>query len=113
MLLMGLAWNNAWKWVPEPHAGRVFTAGSGLFIAALLLWHAAASRSRAMAFVCVLLGGFALQVFGCNAWFIVEPWPVRADDELCSARLGFPLGLAGLWASTLLAQWIYLRSKHG
>lgn len=113
MLVIGLAWNNAWKWVPEQHAGRVFAAGSGLFIAMLLLWHAGMSRSRPMGLVCALLAGFALQVFGCNAWFIVEPWPIRPGDELCSARLGFPLGMTGLWAATLLAQWIYLRRKHG
>ena len=112
MLLAGLAWNDAWKWAPEVHQGRVYTAGSGLFIAALLAgiaWRASLPERA----VCVLLGAYALQVFACNAWFIVDPWPVRPGDELCSSRLHFPLGLTGLWAATMVAQWVYMGRKHG
>lgn len=113
LLLAGLLWNNAWKWFPAQHGGRVFLAGGGLFIAVLLAWVFVSSRSHPMRVVCVLLAGFALQVFGCNAWFIVEPWEVRPGDELCSSRLGFPLGLVGLWVTILVVQYLYLRGKHG
>lgn len=113
LLLAGLAWNNAHKWVPARHAGNVWSASCGLFIAALLLWIAAGTRWASVQVACALLIGYGLQVFACNVWFIVEPWQVRPGDELCSGRLGFPLGLAGLWAATLAAQWIYLRRQHG
>lgn len=113
LLLAGLGWNNAHKWVPQEHAGNVWSASGGLFIAGLLVWVGAAARMASVQVVCALLAGYALQVFGCNLWFIFEPWEVRPGDELCSSRLGFPLGLAGLWMATLVAQWVYLRRKHG
>ena len=103
LLLAGLAWNNGWKWAPPEHAGRVFVASSGAFIAALLLWGALLVRSKPI--------GYALQVAGCNALYIVAPWPVRTNDELCSTRIGLPLGLLGLWMATMLAQWIYSTRK--
>lgn len=108
LLLAGLAWNNAWKWAPIEQQGHVYTAGTGAFVAVLLAcigWRAALP----VRVVCVLLVGFALQVAGCNAWFIVDPWPVNPGDELCSARLHFPLGLTGLWIASLLAQWLYMK----
>jgi hypothetical protein len=111
LLLVGLAWNNVWKWVPPQHGGRVFVAGSGLFIAFLLGAHALRS-SRPVQVVAVLLIGFAAQVFGCNLWFILDPWVIKPGDELCSSRLGFPVGLVGLWVATMVLQYVYMRGDH-
>ena len=113
LLLAGLLWNNAWKWFPAQHGGRVFVAGSGLFIAFLLSGLAVITKSQAVRIVCILIIGFALQVFGCNAWYIVAPWHINPGDELCSSRLGFPLGLAGLWVTILVVQYLYVRGRHG
>lgn len=111
LLLLGLAWNNAWKWAPVEMQGNVYTAGTGGFVALLLACIAWRSSLPVRA-VCVLLAGFALQVFGCNVAFLVAPWPVQPGDELCSSRLHFPLGLTGLWLASLLAQWIYLKGAR-
>lgn len=111
LLFVGLAWNNAWKWVPLQHQGDAFAASCGAFIAFLLAcigWR----RPWQIRIVCVLLAGFALQVFGCHTWFIFDPWPIEPGDETCSARLHFPLGLAGLWAASMVAQGIYIKGRR-
>lgn len=111
LLLAGLLWNNAWKWAPPQHGGRVFVASCGAFVALLLMGLAIVTHSQAVRIVCVLLIGFALQVFGCNVWFIFAPWEVRPGDELCSSRIGFPLGMVGLWSTILVVQYLYVRDK--
>ncbi len=113
LLLCGLAWNNAWKWAPPEDAGHVWSASGGLFVALLLIVIALVWSHWAVTAVCLLLIGFALQVFACNFWFVVAPWIAKPGGELCSSRIGFPLGLVGLWAASLVAQYVYTRGKHG
>lgn len=113
LLLCGLGWNNAHKWAQPEHAGYIWSASGGLFIAALLAVIALVWGHWAVTLVCLLLIGFAMQVFVCNLWFVVSPWDLRGSRELCSSRLGFPLGMAGLWAASLAAQYIYARGRHG
>lgn len=111
LLVAGLAWNNAWKWAPPAVAGDVWSASCGAFITLLLAcvgWRSAAP----VRLVCVLLAGFALQVFACNVWFVVAPWPFNPGDETCSSLLHFPLGLAGLWAASMVAQWVYIKGRR-
>lgn len=113
LLLAGLGWNNAHKWVPDVHAGHVWSASGGAFIALLLAVLALVWGHWAVTLVCLLLIGYALQVFACNLWFVFDPWVKPAGGELCSSRLGMPLGLVGLWVASLVAQYIYTRGKHG
>jgi hypothetical protein len=113
LLLAGLGWNNAWKWVDDAHAGHVWSASGGAFIALLLAVIVLVWGHWAVTLVCLLLIGFALQAFACNLWFVLEPWVKPAGGELCSSRLGVPLGLVGVWAASLVAQYVYTRGKHG
>lgn len=113
LLLGGLLHNNAWKWAPPEHAAMVWNATGALLPAALLAVIALVWAHWAVTLVCLLLIGFSLQVVGCSVAFIVSPWPVRPEDELCSSRLHAPLGLVGLWAASLVAQYVYTRGKHG
>lgn len=104
LLVLLVIHNNAHKWVPPDLRGHVFNVtGHGLLavcLAALLVifW-----RSGALVLVCALGIGYALQVAGCSAWWLVAPWPTTPTGELCSERLGLPLGLFGLAAALLLA----------
>lgn len=113
LLFCGLAWNNAWKWVDTEHAGHVWSASCGVFVALLLAVIALVWSHWAVTVVCVLLIGYAAQVFVCNLWFVVAPWQPRPGGELCSSRVGVPLGMVGLWVASLVAQYVYTRGKHG
>ena len=50
-----------------------------------------------------------LQVFGCGIWWVIEPWPVEAGQNQCSALVGVPLSLAGLSLGAVLA-WVVHRA---
>lgn len=113
LLLAGLIHNNAWKWAPVEHKAMVWNISGALLPALLLVVIALAWGHWAVTLVCLLLIGFALQVAGCSIAFMVRPWPVNPEDELCSAGIHAPLGLVGLWAASLVAQYVYARGRHG
>jgi len=106
LLLAGLLHNNLYKHASAPLAGRVFVVTGHLLIAllvAVLCWVAHKQKARSVVLVCLLIAGYTLQVAGCNLWWMIEPWPVVPGGELCSDRLGLPLGLVGLAAACMVA----------
>lgn len=50
------------------------------------------------------------QVVGCGLWWMIDPWPVVVGAELCSEKMGLPLGAVGIALLGTVA-W-HIRSKH-
>lgn len=111
LLLAGLAWNNAWKWFPPDLQGWAYNASTGAFVTILLLI-VFLFTSTVVRVVCVLLIGFSVQVAVCNGLYVIDPWPLVEGGEMCSTRLAFPLGLAGLWVASLVAHWLYMKGRN-
>lgn len=125
LLLAGVVHNNAYKHASAADAGRVYLITGAAFQAALLVTigvlatasaHIKGQRARAAGLwlVVALLVGYQLQVVGCNAWFLIDPWPLDPRAPLCSSRLHAPIGSIGLWLAAMCAQYLYLRGPgHG
>ncbi len=95
LLLIGCAAAYGWQFVPSQYVGAAWYISQGLWQVVLLGLLAGLYRSRAVVAVCALLAGFSGMVAGCEAAYLVNPWPMNPGDELCSARLNYPLGLLG------------------
>ncbi len=95
LLLIGCIAAYGWQIVPEQYVGATWYISQSLWQVMLLALLACVYRSRAVVLVCVLLSVFSLMVAGCEAAYIVKPWAINPGDELCSARLNYPLGLLG------------------
>jgi len=117
LLLAGLLHNNAHKHADAAQAGRVYVITGAAFMASLLIVvgilasrQAGRGRAAGLWLVVALLVGYQLQVLGCNAWYLVAPWPLDPQAPLCSSRLHAPIGSIGLWLAAMCAQYLYLRS---
>lgn len=113
LLLVWYAVHYGYQWAPAQQ-GAVFnvlrSAGSLVLLSIVFL----ALPSRVLAVPAAGLAAEELQVIGCGTWWLLDPWPVKPGDELCSAGLGFPLGAVGL-AVLGVAAW-HLKNKgerHG
>jgi hypothetical protein len=95
LLVIGCAAAYGWQFVPAQYVGAAWYISQSLWQVVLLALLACVYRSRAVVLVCALLAVFSLMVAGCEAAFLVKPWPMNPGDELCSARLNYPLGLLG------------------
>ena len=95
LLLAGCAASYGWQFVPAQYVGAAWYISQSLWQVALLALLAVVYRSLSVVLVCALLAVFSLMVAGCEAAFLVKPWPMNPGDELCSARLNYPLGLLG------------------
>ena len=95
LLLIGCAAAYGWQFVPAQYVSAAWYISQSLWQVVLLALVASLYRSRAVVLVCALLAVFSLMVAGCEAAFVIEPWPMNPGDELCSARLNYPLGLLG------------------
>lgn len=95
MLIAGCIASYGWQFLPPHFAGAAWYITQSLWQVLLLALLAAIYRSAAVVLVCALLSVFSLMVAGCEAAFLVNPWPMNPGDELCSARLNYPLGLLG------------------
>lgn len=111
LLLIGAIHNHTHKIVPPEHAAMVWNlTGAALHtvLIAIVAW--AYRTSPAVLLACSLLGGWSLQVAGCSAAWIVQPWALVEGGELCSDRLGLPFGLFALVATCLVASYIGRRN---
>ena len=95
LLLIGCAAAYCWQFVPAQYVGAAWYISQSLWQVLLLALLACIYRSRAVVLVCALLAAFSLMVVGCEVAYIVKPWAMTPGDELCSARLNYPLGLLG------------------
>lgn len=113
LLLAGLVHNNAHKWVSPDLKPWVWNITGALYPIVLLVFIAMIVAHPAVWLVVTLLCGFSLQVAGCSVAYLIAPWPLNPNDELCSSGLHAPIGLLGLWATTMVLQRVYLRGEHG
>lgn len=95
LLVIGCAAAYGWQMVPEQHLGAAWYISQSLWQVMLLALLAVVYRSRAMVRVCALLSVFSIMVAGCETAYLIKPWAIKPGDELCSARLNYPLGLLG------------------
>ena len=112
LLLAGAVHNQAHKLAPPELAAMVWNLTGALLIAlllALVAWHC--RGSSAVLLVCALLGGYVLQVAGCSAAWLIEPWELVEGGEICSDRLRWPLGTLGCMAALLVAAHLYRLRK--
>ena len=103
LLLIG-AWRHfGWALFDVPVRALVSKASGAAAIACLLLivWRIAGTRW--MAPILLWWAWEELQVVLCSTWFIFDPWPVPAGQAMCSARVGFDIGAAGVLIVAVLA----------
>lgn len=95
----------AWRWVPAEHAGDTSKA-LGAAAALVLLWLLSGYRRPADKLAYWALALYAVHEASavlCAAWFIAAPWPILPGQAMCSAKIGFDLGAAGLLLVAILA----------
>ena len=102
LLAAGVVHNTAHRYAPEDMRGFVFNITGALFLAGLLITVAVLARHWAVWLVAALLVGHAVQVAGCSAFYMLEPWPIAPGDDLCSDSLGLPLGVLGVVGVALM-----------
>lgn len=104
LLLIWGAVHYLYKWAPPDLQGAVFnvtrSAASIVLVSCLLL----AIPSKVAVVVGAGLMAEDAQVVGCGIWWLIDPW--KPGDELCSERLGIPLGAIGLSLLGVTAYWL-------
>lgn len=85
LLLAGLVHNNAHKWVSPDLKPWVWNITGALYPIVLLVFIAMIVAHPAVWLVVTLLCGFSLQVAGCSVAYLIAPWPLNPNDELCSS----------------------------
>lgn len=111
LLLPGMGLTYAWHWVPDELAGYAWNISASLLVVFLLAVIGIVFASVEVWAVCALLAMLKLMVVGCDVWYMVDPWPAKLGDDLCSARLNMPLGVVGLSLATLIGVTIYRGRK--
>ena len=97
-------------------AGFVWSATAGLAEAALVALVASAYRATSVLVVSALAGVWALQIFACNAAWLVLRWEIKPNTPSCTDSLWPMLTTAGLIAAALCAQYLaqlIRRGRHG
>ncbi len=109
LLSVGMILSYAWFWVPREYAGFAWNITVCLFVLYLLAQIGLVFGSPEIWTVVALLGLFKMAVIGCDVWYMLDPWPAKPGDSLCSAKLNAPLGVIGLAGGGILAAAIYRR----
>jgi hypothetical protein len=112
LLLAGAIHNQAHKWADPVDSAMVWNAtgaGLALFLLCCVAW--AHRDSAAVLLVCALLAGWAAQTASCSVAWLIEPWELVEGGEICSDRLGVPLGTLGCMAALLVAAHLYKRAR--
>lgn len=94
LLLLGVGKLMAWHAAPDAYKADAWNIGGAAFAAALLFVLGLVHGSLVMWLAVALLAAFELSTIGCNAAYMINPWPVAPGDELCTARVDLPLELA-------------------
>lgn len=109
LLLLWASVHYGYKLAPADLQGAWFNvarSASSLVLLGLVLM---AMPHRAALVIGAGLAAEDAQVVGCGLWWLVDSWP--PGGELCSERIGLPLGAFGLAALGTAAWW--LRKKGG
>lgn len=111
LLLIGGLLSYCWYWVPAQYGGFAWNISTSALVILLLLLVGMLLDSVEVWAVVTLLAVFKATVIGCDVWYMVDPWPVRPGQALCSAYLNMPLGVIGLSVGTMLGLIIYRGRK--
>lgn len=103
LLLVGASRHYLWPHFPAELQGM---ASKGFGAAAVLCLLAVVWRqgpSRSLGWVLAWWAWEELQVVLCSLAYMHTPWSVEPGQGICSARIGFELGAAGILAVAALA----------
>jgi hypothetical protein len=103
LLLIGAVRHYGWALFPDGHkalAAKGLNAATMLCVLALVVY---VWRSRLVILTAAWLAWEELQVVLCSFWFMVDPWPIKQEQPMCSARAGFDIGAIGIMFVALLA----------
>jgi hypothetical protein len=103
LLLTAAARHYLWQHFPPELQGM---ASKGLGSAQVLVLLACVwqfRQSRPLGLVLLFWAWEELQTVLCSLAYMVQPWEVPAGVGICSARIGFDLGAAGILAVAYIA----------
>lgn len=109
LLLLGGALHYGWQWFPE-HAAFVWNI-AGSLTRVILLWALIRCRGGMALAVGLWWTAEELLLIGCNALYILNPWPVKKGEAICSAMLQYDLGTIGLLVVAILG-WQLARMRN-
>lgn len=108
LLLIGAARHHLWPLFPvdaQGMASKMFGAAFALVLLSALqrlAWRAGLG-SFSLACVLLTLGWYQASALLCSAAWLIDPWPIIAGQGVCTGRIGFDLGAAGLVALAAVA----------
>lgn len=103
VLLLGALRHYGWDLFPYGMKALAAKGLSGVATLGLLALVVYAWRSRMVLLVATWLAWEELQVVLCSFWFMFDPWPIKPEEPMCSARAGFDIGAIGIMFVALLA----------
>lgn len=112
LLVFGLACSYAYAWASPAISADVQNIAGALMTLGLLVLAGLAFGSVEVWSVVALLSLFKVMVIGCNTWYVLDPWPVKPGQPLCSTRLNLPLGVIGLALAAALAAYLLFRGNN-
>lgn len=104
-----------WGLMHPGDQGRVWNMlGAVVFIGLLLvIWASWVNAAPwPMTIVCGWWAYEEMLVAGCSAWHLLDPWIVGPGEEMCSARLGFRLGMHSLVSIFFIATFLLDRLRR-
>jgi hypothetical protein len=113
LLLVGACRHYLWQHFPDELQGM---ASKGLGAAAVLCLLAVVWRmapSKPLGLVLMWWAWEECQVLLCSIAYMVEPWHVEVGEGICSARIGFDIGAAGILFVAYLAHRVNLSDLTG
>jgi len=92
-----------WWLAPLTAEADVWNVGANVTLATMAALAAVGTYlgGRMVRLACLLAVCLALSEAGCSLAWLVQPWEVQPGQPQCSALLGVPLGLLGLWLLTV------------
>lgn len=103
LLLIGAVRHYGWALAPEGTRALTSKGLAAVAVLCLLVLLLHSERSRAMLAVGAWWAWEELQVAICSFWFIFDPWPIKPEQPMCSARAGFDIGAFGIMVVAMLA----------
>lgn len=103
LLLVGTSRHYGWL-VVDPQFRGIASKALGSIAALCLIaiiWHHFSSK-----LVSMVLAWYAFEEFitaSCSVMYLIDPWPIEAGQSICSAKVDFDIGAAGIFVVGFLA----------
>ncbi len=102
LLLIGVSRHYGWDFFPAELKGMASKGLGGVAVLSLLWLLVWSQKDAAL----IPLAGWwsfeELQVIICSGWYMLDPWPVREGQAICSAKADIDLGAFGILAVAFL-----------